>query len=420
MVKERRDNKNRILRTGEHQRKDGRYEYKYRENGVTHSVYSYRLTENDKCTRGRKLTKSLREMEREIQDRIAKNLSYHDAYVSTLNDRVDLYLSTKTYLKQTTYENYKYMYNTFVRKNFGKKKLSEIHYSELLQFYLELINDGGLKINTLETIHNTIHPALKMAVRDGVIPSNPADGIIGEIKKTTGWVTPKRHSLTLDQQEKFLSFLDDNPQYKKWQRIFTLLLGTGCRIGELTGLCWDNIDFDNKIITIDHTLTYHKDLDGKCRLHISTPKTDAGVRKIPMFDDVQAVLNEILEEQKKTGVMIEFEGKSGFVLTNRYNSLYLPNSINKAFTRIIEDYNFKETLDAQNNSRKTELMPHFSAHNLRHTFCTRICENITNVSVIQEVMGHRDIHTTMDIYNEVQDRIVKHSFEDIEGCFRIR
>ena len=118
--------------------------------------------------------------------------------------------------------------------------------------------------------------------------------------------------------------------------------------------------------------------------------------------------------------MIEFEGKSGFVLTNRYNSLYLPNSINKAFARIIEDYNFKETIDAQNNNRKPELMPEFSAHNLRHTFCTRICENITNVSVIQEVMGHRDFHTTMDIYNEVQDRIVKHSFEDIEGCFRIR
>lgn len=420
MVKERRDNKNRILRTGEHQRKDGRYEYKYTENGVTRSVYSYRLTENDKCIKGRKLTKSLREMEREIQDRIAKNQSYHDAYASSLNDRVDLYLSTKSYLKQTTYENYRYMYNSFVRKTFGKKKLANIHYSELLQFYLTLLNDKGIKINTLETIQNTIRPALQMAVRDGVIPSNPADGIIGEIKKSVGWVTPKRHSLTLDQQEKLLDFLDDNQQYKKWQDILTLLLGTGCRIGELTGLCWDNIDFDNKIITIDHTLTYHKDLDGKCRLHISTPKTAAGVRRIPMFDDVQAVLKEIYENQKKKGIEIEFEGRKGFILTNRYNNLYLPNSINKAFVRIIEDYNFKETLDAQTNNRKPELMPDFSAHNLRHTFCTRICENITNVAVIQEVMGHRDIQTTMNIYNEVQDSTVKRSFDEIEGNFRIR
>ncbi|MBR1385045.1 MAG: integrase DNA-binding domain-containing protein, partial [Ruminococcus sp.] len=217
MAKERRDNKNRLLRKGESQRADGRYEYRYVDHGVRRSVYSYRLTESDKCTKGRKITKSLRELEREIEQALALGENYYNARCASLNDRVDLYLSTKQNLKQTSYENYRYMYDQFVRKSFGMKKLAEIHYSDMLKFYFHLLNDEGIQVNTLETIQNTIHPALKMAVRDGTISTNPSDGIIGEIKKTIGWEEPKRHALTDDQQERLLSFLDNKPEYKRWQ-----------------------------------------------------------------------------------------------------------------------------------------------------------------------------------------------------------
>ena len=67
-----------------------------------------------------------------------------------------------------------------------------------------------------------------------------------------------------------------------------------------------------------------------------------------------------------------------------------------------------------------ELLPHFSCHHLRHTFCTRFCENETNLKVIQEIMGHADITTTMDIYNEATKDKKKESFAGLEGKIKIR
>ena len=61
------------------------------------------------------------------------------------------------------------------------------------------------------------------------------------------------------------------------------------------------------------------------------------------------------------------------------------------------------------------MLPHFSVHNLRHTFCTRMCENEPNVKVIQEIMGHRDISTTMDVYNEATKNKKMESFARMDG-----
>ena len=80
----------------------------------------------------------------------------------------------------------------------------------------------------------------------------------------------------------------------------------------------------------------------------------------------------------------------------------------------------KEEEDAKAEGREPELLPHFSCHHLRHTFCTRFCENETNLKVIQEIMGHADITTTMDIYNEATKDKKIESFAGLEGKIKIR
>ena len=65
------------------------------------------------------------------------------------------------------------------------------------------------------------------------------------------------------------------------------------------------------------------------------------------------------------------------------------------------------------------MIPHFSAHNLRHTFCTRLCEKERDIKIIQEIMGHSDISTTMNIYNEVTKERKKESFARLEGKIKI-
>ncbi|VUW97693.1 tyrosine-type recombinase/integrase [Faecalibacterium prausnitzii] len=78
--------------------------------------------------------------------------------------------------------------------------------------------------------------------------------------------------------------------------------------------------------------------------------------------------------------------------------------MSRAIKRIIADYNAGEEVEAKKQQREAVLLPDFSAHHLRHTFCTRLCEKETNLKVIQSVMGHKDIQTTMDIYAEATEK----------------
>ena len=93
--------------------------------------------------------------------------------------------------------------------------------------------------------------------------------------------------------------------------------------------------------------------------------------------------------------------------------------INRVIDRIVKEHNKQEKMLAEQEGREPLIIPHFSVHNLRHTFCTRFCENETNIKIIQEIMGHADITTTMDIYNEATKEKKKESFAGLEGKIKV-
>lgn len=141
-----------------------------------------------------------------------------------------------------------------------------------------------------------------------------------------------------------------------------------------------------------------------CSFAVSLPKTEAGIRSIPMMDTVYEALQKELKNQQKNGFNeTEIDGMKGFVFTNRFGNVHNPQAINRAIKRIYESYNAEEVVNAVKEHRNPVLLPHFSCHHLRHTFCSRFCENETNLKIIQSVMGHASIETTMDIYAEVVD-----------------
>ena len=211
----------------------------------------------------------------------------------------------------------------------------------------------------------------------------------------------------MDQQRKFMEYVAKNPFFYHWYPFFVFLLGTGCRIGEAIGIRWDDIDLDNRIIDINHSLTYYQRADDsyKCEFRVSLPKTEAGIRNVPMMDEVYNAFKEEAVRQKEDGICntMEVDGMSGFIFANRFGSLHNPQAINRAIRRISENYNAEEILKAKKEERPPVIIPHFSCHHLRHTFCTRFCEQETNIKVIQSIMGHANIETTMDIYAEVTD-----------------
>ena len=101
-------------------------------------------------------------------------------------------------------------------------------------------------------------------------------------------------------------------------------------------------------------------------------------------------------------------------------SKYSATAVNNAIHRATKAYNDKEEADAKKEDRDPLLLPDFSAHHLRHTFCTRLCENETNLKVIMSIMGHADISTTMDIYAECSKEKKKEVMTNLEGCIIIK
>lgn len=275
--------------------------------------------------------------------------------------------------------------------------------------------------NAMEIIHTIIHPIFTLAVRDNYIRINPATGAMAEIKKSHNWEKPKRHALTIAEQTAFIDYMRNHKVYNHWLPLFTVLLGTGCRIGEAIGLRWEDCDFDEGIISINHNMVYRKyEEDEKARFHIVTPKTSAGVRIVPMLSEVKAALQAEWETQKIVGFNESVvDGYTGFIFQNRYGDPLSPHSVNRAIDRICDAYIEDETVLADQEGRDPVLIRHFSAHNLRHTFCTRFCENERNIKVIQEIMGHADIETTMNIYAEATKEKKKESFSNLEGKIKI-
>lgn len=415
----RRDSKGRVLRNGEYQRADGKYEYRYIDpRGESKSIYSWQLVETDAVPKGKQRTEPLREIIKRIQIDCYDGIASQHAKKTTLNECFDLYINNKPELALTTKANYLYMYNQYIRNGLGKKALGNIKYSDVKKLYNDLIYSGKLSMRTVEIVQTLLHPVFALAVKDELIRINPCSGIIAEMKKRRDWPENPRNVLTREEQEAFVRFYtsDQRKMYQRWVPILTFFLGTGVRCGEAIGLQWKNVDFENGLITIDHQLVYHIMPDGKCKWTYSLPKTKAGIRTIPMFPPVREMLEREFEWQQKHGFnSFSIDGEDGFVFMGRFGGVLSRVSINRAIKRIVDAYNEEEGRLAKEEKRKPLLLKHITVHCLRHTFCTRLVESGMNPKLIQDVMGHADVATTFDTYSHISDNYKKKTFESFSG-----
>lgn len=400
----RKDGKGRVLRKGEHYRKaDGRYSYIYTDPlGKQRTIYANSLT-------------TLRKKEESLIRDQMDGINVYVADNADVNFLFDRYISTKSELRSTTKSNYLYTWNHFIRDTFGKKKIKDVKYSDVLYFYTDLITNQNLQINTLENINTVLRPSFQLAVRDDIIRKNPVDGAYCEVKKRNGGSRKKKRALTVEQQRAFINYVAKNPFFYKWFPFFTFLLGTGCRIGEAIGVRWDDIDLENRVIDINHSLTYYSRSDDsfKCEFRVSEPKTEAGTRIIPMMQQVYDVLKDEYERQEEGFCVENVDGMTNFVFTNRFGMPHNPAAVNRAIKRIVDAHNSEEEVKAKKEKRDPVMIPSFSCHIFRHTFASRFCENETNVKVIQEVMGHADVSTTMNIYADVNQDVTRASIEKL-------
>lgn len=404
----RKDKSRVVLRSGEVQRTNGSYQYSWMDSSAKRR-YVY--------------AKTLEEL-RIKEEQIAKDKSdgiKTEARYTTLNELFDLWKTLKRGLKDNTFQNYNYLYDTFVRPVIGDKFVTKLKKSDIKRYYNYLADERGLKASTIDGIHTVLHQVLDMAVDDNYIRNNPSDRVLKELKQSCFAKSEKRMALTRAEQDLFLDFLKNSRIYNHWYSIFAVMLGTGLRVGEVTGLRWCDIDLENGIIDVNHTLIYysHRTADSKqgCYFNVNTPKTTASNRQVPMLDFVKEAFIKEKEVQELLDIKCEavIDGYTDFIFVNRFGNVQHQGTLNKAIKRIIRDCNDEQFLKSDNPN---VLLPHFSCHTLRHTFTTRMCEAGVNVKVIQDTLGHTDVSTTLNIYTDVTKELKRVEFEGLDRFFK--
>lgn len=421
MPEKRRDNKGRILRNGEVQRSDGMYMFRYTDsNGKRKAVYSWKLVSTDRVPDGKRCKEALRDIEKHIQRDINDGICTADASVVTVDALFASFMELRSDLKQTTRSNYQCLYNTHVHELLGHKTVDKVKFSTIQKLYTGMIQDHGLKTSTVQSVHAILYQIFERAVMDNLIRTNPCGNVLKSLRKMLNYEPEKRHALTEEQQSRLIDYVYNTRQFQKWGALLTVLLGTGMRISEVLGLRWDDCNFDKGIISVNHSLLYKTDAEGKYEYRISSPKTKAGLRFIPMFADVkEALLNEQTKWRNPENEQFAVDGLTNFIFTNSNGKVFTPAYIFDVIQNITSTYNHEELFNATTEGREPELLPKISAHIFRHTFCTRLCENEPNIKVIQDVMGHKNIRTTMDVYNEATEAKKLASFQDLEGKIKL-
>ena len=395
------DKKHRLLRKGEVQRADGYYIYRWTtRDGRRHSVTTRTLEE-------------LREKEEEIIRDKCDGIKA-DAKNVTVNDMYELWRTMKRGVKDNTFQNYCYMYTMFVQPEIGRFRIQTLKKSDIKRFYNMLVEERGLKISTVDNVHTVLHQVLTAAVEDGYMRMNVSDNVLKELKQALNIGAGRRRALTMPEQELFLEYLNsEKNRYFHWYPIFAVMIGTGMRVGEITGLRWCDIDLEEGIIEVNHTLVYYDHAKDGCYFNVHTPKTEAGRRRIPMLDYVKEAfqMERRYQDFNDLRCKVTVDGYTDFIFINRFGSVQHQGTLNKALRRIIRDCNEDQLARGM---KEPVLLPKFSCHSLRHTFTTRLVEEGVNIKVVQDVLGHKDVATTLNIYTDVTKELKKKEFDSLQ------
>ena len=374
MSEKRRDNRNRILREGEYQRTDGRYRYRYiDEDGKEKNVYSWRLDKNDPTPRGKKRELSLREKEKQIQADLFDHIVTRGGNY-TVVELVEKYTSLKTGVGHNTKAGYKTVINILNREA-----------SDAKAWLIKLQQVDGRGYSSIHSIRGVLRPAFQLAVDDDLIRKNPFGFELASVIVNDS-VT--REAITRKQERDLLKFIKEDKHFCRYYDAIYILLNTGLRISEFCGLTISDLEFDQKRIKVDHQLQRTSQM----QYVIQAPKTESGIRYVPMSEEVVACFRRILANRVAPKIEPMVDGYAGFLFLDKNDKPMVALHWEKYLEHIIEKYNKIYRIQ----------MPKVTPHVCRHTFCSNMAKSGMNPKTLQYIMGHSDISVTLNVYTHVQ------------------
>lgn len=381
MSEKRRDAKGRILRTGESQRKDGRYLYKYVDaNGKPQSVYSWKLVATDKVPAGKRDCIALRDKEQGIHKDLADGISTSDSRLS-VSELYARYTTLHGNVKRSTEAGRRYTAKLIAQDMIGAKAIGSVKPSDAQEWALRM-QDSGYTYRVINNTRRSLKAAFQMAVSDGWLRKNPFDFALNTVMKNEVNV---RTALTEEQEQALTGFIKQDKPYRRYYDEIMILLKTGLRISEFCGLTVNDIDFEDGVVNIDHQLLWEKGRGGG--YYIDTPKSKSSIRKVPMSAEACKAFERVIARRGEPEPFM-VDGYSGFLFVNEFGEPYPAHHYQEVLHRIVQKY----------NKGHDDKLPNITPHVLRHTFCTRLANKNMNPKSLQYIMGHSDINITLNLY----------------------
>lgn len=376
-MERRKDNKGKVLKEGESQRKDGTYQYRWTDQlGKRHTIYAKDL-------------KTLREKKNH-----SKLNKFETQCTKTVFELVKDYLKLK---ESATKISTAYEYESRLRKLdtcfIATVKYTDVKRSDAIKLAKELY-DAGNSYGTISNFLSMLRQAYQIEYEDGTIDNNPfcfkLSSVIPNQKRT-------KYALSEEQYSNILTLLNTSGKaYKKHLNEIIVLYETGIRISELCGLTITDVDFKNRKLHINHQLLWNKSKG----YYIQTPKSQQGIRNIPLTKQCAEALKNIILEQSKRQTETMIDGHVGFLFLKSdgtpkrgkdFTSYF--EIINKKYQTLYEDDSF-----------------HITPHTFRHTFCSRMIKSGLDIKSVQYLMGHATSKMTLEVYAHVTSEDAEEAF----------
>ncbi|MBO5629115.1 MAG: tyrosine-type recombinase/integrase [Aeriscardovia sp.] len=287
----------------------------------------------------------------------------------------DYWISIKKQtVRPNTVRNYSERYERNIKDVIGKKLLTEVKPIHCQTIFSKMAEEG-YKTTTIYQTRIALYNMLEFARENDVLITNPCKK---SLKSDMGKPSDKKEALTIDVQKKFLEAVVGY----SYENQYRFVLQTGLRTGELIGLKWSDIDFENRTMKIERSMEYRYKV-GEWR--VGPPKSKSGYRTIPLTDEAIRILENQRAKNKKLK-LIPIEWNDTVFLCR--NGTPVKNST--------YDTGLFKYCDRVG-------IPHFSMHVLRHTFATRCIEGGMKPKTLQKILGHSNIGITMNLYVHITE-----------------
>ncbi len=333
----------------------------------------------------------------------------------------------------STYDYYECLIRVHIKPKLGSKLLKDVDPEVLQKFFNQLRlekkltkkkdadgnfipGDETLSARTLRGVQDIVSMSLEKAVGMRKILDNPFVGL--------DKIQYKREEVAYMTTEQVADFLE-KIKYDPWYAVYVTDFGTGLRRSEIAALKWDNVDLENKIVTVEKAkvkMNTYAEEGPKTKLVIKGTKSKKGTREVSLPDDVVEALKgwrelqikdiweweskrhkeeEIVKAGKKIRRKHQRQPyqKTGYVFTFEDGRPVTPDHLTKHFSKLLKKHGYEG----------------FTFHKQRHSFATMLLENDVDMKTIQEQLGDATMKVVSDTYTHVAEKLKKQAADKLSG-----